>query len=360
MVEGSVMLPDGLDARLMLARPDGFTLDVSLHLAPGRTVALLGPNGAGKSTVVAALAGIEPIGSGHITLAGRSLDNPEQGTFIPPEGRRIGVVFQDYVLFPHLTVAQNVEFGLRSRGVGRKDARERAVQWMRRLRLDALADRKPNGLSGGQAQRVALARALIIEPDLLLLDEPLAALDATTRVQLRRTLTDHLGQFGGPRLLITHDPTEAFLLADEIHVIEDGRVTQIGTPDDIRLRPRTPYIADLAGSNLFRGHANEGAVAVGDQQIQIADSHATGTVLAAIHPRAVVVHSGHPRGSSRNKWENTVTRIEHYGDRVRLQTEGTLPITAEVTPDALDALGIEEGSVVWLSVKATEVTVTPN
>ncbi|MEN8233651.1 MAG: ABC transporter ATP-binding protein [Actinomycetota bacterium] len=351
---------EGLDAHLIVSTRDGFSLDVSLSLSPGRTIALLGPNGAGKSTVVAALAGLVPLEEGCITLNGRTLDDPARGVFAAPEDRGIGVVFQDYVLFPHLTVAQNVEFGLRSRGITRSDARDDAMTWMRRLGLDAFADRKPRRLSGGQAQRVALARALITEPDLLLLDEPLAALDATTRVHLRRTLADHLGQFAGPRLLITHDPTEAFLLADEIHVIEDGRVTQIGTPEDIRLRPRTPYIADLAGSNLVRGIAEEGTVMVGDHRLHVADTHIAGPVLAAIHPRAVVVHVKQPGGSPRNTWEGSVERIEHYGDRVRLQTDGPIPITAEVTPDALDALSIEEGSAVWISIKATEITVTPD
>ncbi|MEA2009393.1 MAG: TOBE domain-containing protein, partial [Actinomycetota bacterium] len=192
---------------------------------------------------------------------------------------------------------------------------------------------------------------------MLLLDEPLAALDATTRVDLRRTLADHLDQFSGPRMVITHDPTEAFLLADEIHVIEDGVITQVGTPDDIRLRPRTPYIADLAGSNLVLGTATAGLVTTGTHQLHIADTHISGSVLAAIHPRAIIIDRHHPDGSPRNTWEATVIRIEHYGDRVRLQTGDPLPLTAEITPDALSALEIVEGSIVWISIKATEISV---
>ena len=359
MVEGRVTGGAGLDARIVVSTTDGFSLDASLALAPGRTVALLGPNGAGKSTVVAALAGLVALEGGHITLCGRTLDDPANGIFVPPDDRHIGVVFQDYVLFPHLTVAENIEFGLRSRGIGRVSARERTAAWMRRFDLEPLADRKPRRLSGGQAQRVALARALITEPDLLLLDEPLAALDATTRVHLRRTLADHLGAFAGPRLLITHDPTEAYLLADELYVIEEGAITQVGNPEDIRLRPRTEYIADLAGSNLLSGAARDGIVTVGDHTVQIADREVRGPVLAAIHPRAIVVHGRPPGGSSRNRWESEVTRIEHYGDRVRLQCGGPVPLTAEITPDALDALAIGVGSTVWLSIKATEITVTP-
>ena len=347
----------GLDAHLLISRGDGFTLDVSLSIPSGRTVALLGPNGAGKSTVVAAIAGLLPLNDGYITLDGRTLDNPAAGVLLPPEERGVGVVFQDYVLFPHMTVVENVEFGLRSRKVPRRSAHEQATRWLGRFGLDDLSDRRPRDLSGGQAQRVALARALITEPDLLLLDEPLAALDATTRVELRRALADHLEQFTGPRMVITHDPTEAFLLADEIHVIEDGVITQVGTPDDIRLRPRTPYIADLAGSNLVLGTASAGIVTTGTQQLHIADTHVSGPVLAAIHPRAIIIDRHEPDGSPRNTWEATVIRIEHYGDRVRLQTGDPLSLTAEITPDALSALEITEGSVVWISIKATEISV---
>ena len=204
---------------------------------------------------------------------------------------------------------------------------------------------------------MALARALVTEPKLLLLDEPLAALDVTTRAGLRRLLSDHLEQFAGPRLFITHDPTEAYLLADEVVVIEAGTITQRGTADDIRLRPRTPYIADLAGSNLVVGVASSGDVAIGEHRLRIADTDIDGRVVATIHPRAVSIHLRQPEGSPRNSWETTVRRIEHYGDRVRLQTGEPLPLTAEVTPNALSALEVGEGSSIWVSMKATEIGV---
>ncbi|MEA2002503.1 MAG: ABC transporter ATP-binding protein [Actinomycetota bacterium] len=347
----------GLDSRLVVSRGEGFLLDVPLAIAPGRTVALLGPNAAGKSTAVGAISGLIPLDDGRIALGGRTLDDPGRDVFVPPEERGIGVVFQDYVLFPHLTVAQNVAFGLRSRKDPHVDVDAAVADWLHRLGLDDLADRKPGDLSGGQAQRVALARALITEPDLLLLDEPLAALDVTTRVRLRHTLADHLSQFPGPRLLITHDPTEAFLLADEIHVIEDGVITQVGTPDDIRLRPRTRYIADLAGSNLVVGSAIGGVVATGLHELRIADTGITGPVLATIHPRAISIHSRQPEGSPRNTWETTVARVEHHGDRVRVQTRDPLPLTVEVTPGAVESLHLGEGSTVWVSIKATEINV---
>ncbi|MEX1125549.1 MAG: ATP-binding cassette domain-containing protein [Acidimicrobiia bacterium] len=347
----------GLDASFIVRRSPGFTLDISITIPPGRTVALLGPNGAGKSTAVAALAGLIQVDEGRIVLGGRTLDDSERARFVPPEERMVGVVFQDYVLFPHLTVAENIAFGPRSHRMGREPAMQRAALWMNRLALDDLAQRKPGQLSGGQAQRVALARAMAIEPDLLLLDEPLSALDVATRARLRRALSDHLAQFPGPRLLITHDPSEAFLLADEIHVIEDGRVTQVGTANDIRLRPKTPYIADLAGSNLLSGTARDGSVAIGNSQLQIADHSLEGPVLVTIHPRTIALHRGRPDGSARNTWETSVTLIELLGDRARLQVSDPVALTIEITPEAVEALELKTGARVWVSIKATEIGV---
>lgn len=347
----------GLDAHLEIARAGGFRLQVDLDIPAGKTVALLGPNGAGKSTAVAALAGLIPLHAGHIRLGAKTLDDPGNTRFVPPENRRIGVVFQDYLLFPHLSVLDNVAFGLRSTGRGRAEARERAIVLLTRLEVGDLAESKPAELSGGQAQRIALARALVTEPELLLLDEPLAALDVTTRARLRHLLSDHLDAFPGPRLLITHEPTEAFLLADEIHVIEEGAITQTGSADDIRLRPRTPYIADLAGSNLLTGRAEGGEVTVGDFTLRVADTAADGAVLATIHPRAISLHLQRPEGSPRNTWQTSIVRIDHHGDRVRVQVADPLHLTAEITPGAMDALHLTLGSPVWLSVKATEIGV---
>lgn len=346
----------GLVAHLEVVRGT-FSLATELDIPPGRTVALLGPNGAGKSTAVSALAGLVALDGGRIELAGAVVDDPARDVFVPAAARRVGVVFQDNLLFPTMTVRDNVAFGLRSRGVRRAEARWRADTWLSRLDLDGLGDRRPDHLSGGQAQRVALARALVIEPDLLLLDEPLSALDVTTRTRLRRTLARHLDDFAGPRLLITHDPTEAFLLADRIHVLEDGRVTQAGTSDDIRLRPRTPYVADLAGANLVAGQATDGRVDLGDRVLHVADHALDGDVLLTIRPTSVTVHRARPEGSQRNTWTTTIQRIEHLGDRVRLRTARPLPLTVEVTRESTDALGLEVGVEVWVAVKATEIGV---
>jgi molybdate transport system ATP-binding protein len=227
------------------------------------------------------------------------------------------------------------------------------------LGLEDLEQRRPRDLSGGQAQRVALARALVTEPDLLLLDEPLAALDVTTRTELRHTLRGHLDAFIGPRLFITHDPTEAFLLADVIHVIEEGAITQTGTADDIRLRPRSRYVADLAGSNLVEGTATAGSVDVGTATIHIADTALRGPVLLTIHPTAISLHARRPEGSQRNTWRTTVERVEPLGDRVRLRTGAPLPLTVEVTGGSRAELGLEPGAPTWIAFKATEVSVQP-
>lgn len=349
----------GLATSIVVQAGD-FVLDVALAISPGRTLALLGPNGAGKSTTVRALAGIIPIDQGQISLDGRILDDPEQGVFIPPDQRRVGVVFQDYLLFPHLSVRQNIAFGLRSRRVDRGISQELANQWIDKLDLGSVADRRPRALSGGQAQRVALARALIGEPDLLLLDEPLAALDVTTRAETRRLLAHHLDDFPGPRLLITHDPNEAFLLADIIHVIENGAVTQVGTADQIRLKPRTQYVADLAGSNLFRGRAANGLIHLDGLDLQAADSAISGPVLVIIPPRVIALHRNPPEGSPRNVWRSRVRVVERLGERVRVQMGPPLPITAEVTRSAGDTLGLEPGVEIWISIKATEIVLEPD
>lgn len=346
----------GLNARVVVHR-DGFELDAELVIKPGQTVSLLGPNGAGKSTMVAALAGLAAIDDGRVELDGRVLDDPADDVLVPPRERGMGVVFQGGLLFPNMTVLDNVAFGLRSRGSSARYAGARALETLRRMGIDNLASRRPTNLSGGQAQRVALARTLITSPRMLVLDEPLSALDVTARAQLRHVLHDHFAEFAGPRLLITHDPTEAFLLADEVHVIEDGRITQVGSPDEIRLRPRTNYIADLAGSNLLRGSALAGTITLEHHELTVADTEAEGDVLAVIHPRAIALHRGRPGGSPRNTWGTVVVRVEHYGDRVRLQTGDPIPLTAEVTPGAVVALGIGVGSTIWVSIKATEIEV---
>ncbi|HZQ49109.1 MAG TPA: ABC transporter ATP-binding protein [Candidatus Dormibacteraeota bacterium] len=333
-------------------------LDVACEVAEDEVVALLGPNGAGKTTLLRAIAGLVPI-EGHIRLDGEVLEDSAAGRYVPTEKRSIGFVFQDYLLFPHLSVLDNVAFGLRARGRSRSEATAAARDWLDRLGLTRYAGERPSALSGGERQRVALARALAPGPRVLLLDEPLAALDATTRVEVRHDLKQHLGSFGGYRVVVTHDALEAMTLADRLVVIENGRLVQSGTPVDVAERPRSRYVADLVGVNLLRGQAEPGVVQIaGGPRVAVAGA-TSGDVFAVVHPRAVSIHLSRPEGSPRNVWSGRATGIELLGDRVRVRVDGAVPLVAEVTPAAVAELGLHTGGEVWTSFKATDVAVYP-
>jgi molybdate transport system ATP-binding protein len=334
-------------------------LDIEFMIEEGEVVALLGPNGAGKTSLLRAVAGLVPFGSGHVRLDGLVLEDTASGQYVPTERRPIGFVFQDYLLFPHLSVLDNVAFGLRSRGTPRRAAADKAVEWLDRVGLKSYAQAKPGELSGGQRQRVALARALAPDPRLLLLDEPLAALDATTRAEVRRDLKHHLATFKGIRLVVTHDPLEAVALADRLIVVENGHLVQTGTPAEVTERPRSQYVADLVGVNLLRGLADHGSVQMpGGPSVSAAGAE-SGEVFAVIHPRAVSIHRQRPEGSPRNVWWGRASSIELMGNRVRVRIDGQVPLVAEVTPSALKELDLVEGGDVWLSFKATDVGVYP-
>lgn len=347
-----------LDATVRLTL-GALALDMNFTIGEGEVVALLGPNGAGKTTLLRAIAGLVPIASGRIQLDGHVLEDAATGVYVPTERRPIGVVFQDYLLFPHLSVLENVAFGLRSRGTASREANEKAAGWLDRVGLNSYAKAKPDALSGGQRQRVALARALAPDPRLLLLDEPLAALDVTTRADVRRDLKRHLASFPGLRLVVTHDPLEAASLADRLVVMENGRLVQAGTPAEVTEHPRSQYVADLVGVNLIRGHADAGAVRLPGGPVVAAADAESGDVFAVIHPRAVALHRQRPEGSPRNVWPGRITGIELLGGRVRVRVEGELPLVAEVTPAALRELELEEQEEIWLSFKATDVGVYP-
>ena len=333
-------------------------LDADIHADDGETVAILGPNGAGKTTLLRALAGLLPLDGGSIELDDLLLDDGAR-VFVPPERRPIGVVFQDYLLFPHLSVLENVAFGIRSRGVNRRSARGTATAALAHVGLESFAAQKPRELSGGQAQRVALARAMATEPRLLLLDEPLAALDQSARGAVRRELRAQLASFPGVRLLVTHDPLDAAALADRLVILEHGRVVQTGTFADVSARPRSRYVAELVGVNLLNGTGTGDGIALTTGATVVVPGAPVGDALAVIHPRAVAVHRRAPEGSPRNVFAGTVESIELLGDRVRVRVDGVVPLIAEITPAALHDLGIVDGSQVWTAVKATEITVFP-
>jgi molybdate transport system ATP-binding protein len=289
------------------------------------------------------------------------MDDADAGTFVEASGRPVGFVFQNYRLFPHLTVAENVAFSPRARGLGRQAARAAAAHWLARLGLSDLAGRKPAQLSGGQAQRVALARALAGQPALLLLDEPLSALDAGTRLDVQAELKSHLADFPGPCLLVTHDPIEALVLADQLIVLEGGRIVQEGTPAQIARQPATDYVAKLVGLNLYRGQADGSQVTLAeDGGFTIADHGQHGDVLVAVRPSAIVVSTQRPEhGSARNTWPAKITGLTMLADRIRLDLDGQPPALADVTPAAVAELSLEPGRQVWLAVKATDLEVYP-
>ena len=344
------------ELRLTLGRLE---LEAELAVGTGELVVLLGPNGAGKTTMLRALAGLVPLRRGRVVLDGVVLDDVATGDHVPTEQRPVGFVFQDYLLFPHLSALENVAFGLRARGLAKAEARRRAAAWLERVGLAAHTGSRPRALSGGQAQRVALARAMVSDPRLLLLDEPLAALDAATRTEVRRDLRRHLASFDGSRLLVTHDPLQAIALADRLVVLEAGRVTQTGTPAEVSAQPRSRYVAELVGVNLYRGQADGRSVRLAGGGAVVAADINHGEVFAAIHPHAVALHRQPPEGTPRNVWSGTADTLEVIGDRVRVRVTGLVPIVAEVTPAAASELHLGDGGPVWATVKATEVTVYP-
>jgi molybdate transport system ATP-binding protein len=346
----------GLYARLAVQRGH-LWVDVRFEVARGETLVLLGPNGAGKSTVLRVLAGLLGPQEGQVRLGDIVLDDPRAGHHMPPFRRPIGMVFQDYLLFPHLTVLDNVAFGLRSRGVGKAEARRRAGRWLDRVGLVDYARSRPSGLSGGQAQRAALARALVREPDLLLLDEPLSALDARTKLEVRAELRRHLADFSGPAVVVSHDPIDAMALADKVAVIEHGRIVQAGAPREVARRPRTDYVARLVGLTLLEGTGDGMAVRLrSGAQVAVAEP-VGGQVYAAIRPEHVSLYVDQPHGSPRNVWPARLVSATPYGTAVRCDLDGPVPLTADITATAFAELGLGPDSAVWASVKAHEIEV---
>ncbi len=342
-------------------RRGSFVLEVAFCVQPGEVVGVLGPNGSGKSTLLKALAGLIPVAGGRIVLAGKVVDDAQTREFAEPAGWPVGFVFQDYRLFPHLTVLENVAFSPRARGLGRHEARAAAGYWLDRLRLRAFADRKPAGLSGGQAQRVALARALAGEPELLLLDEPLSALDAGTRLDVEAELREHLAAFAGPCLLVTHDALEALVLADRLIVLEAGRIVQQGSPGQVARQPGTEYVAKLVGLNLYAGRAAGSQVTLDEGgSFAIPGRDVRGDVLVAVRPSAVAISTQRPEATSqRNIWPAKITGRTLLADRVRLELDGEPRAFADVTAAAVADLSLAPGLGVWLAVKATDLEVYP-
>jgi molybdate transport system ATP-binding protein len=347
-----------LDARIAVVL-DRLDLDVDLTVAAGEVVAIVGPSGAGKTTILRAIAGLVPLTAGRVALDGTVFDDTAAGIYIRPERRGLGVVFQDALLFPHLSAVDNVAAGLCFTGTSRLVARARAREWLERLGIAELAAAMPAALSGGQAQRVALARALATAPRLLLLDEPLSSLDVAARAEVRRELRRHLASFAGIRLLVTHDPIEALALADRLVVLEDGRVVQAGSSLAVTERPRSRYVADFVGVNWLRGRTHGDEILLADGGALTVPEAVPGEVFVVIHPRAVALHRRQPEGSPRNVWHGTIVAADDEGTRIRVRLALPFPLVAEVTRAAAAALEVERGGDVWATVKATEIATYP-
>ncbi len=334
-------------------------IDVAFEVGDGETVALLGPNGAGKSTVISLLAGLVQAQSGYAELNGATLFNVGKGVSLPAYRRGTSLLAQEALLFPHLSAEDNVAFGPRSTGVSRKAARTAARHWLAETDASGLASKRPGELSGGQAQRVALARALAAEPGLLLLDEPMAALDVETVPLMRRLLKRVLA--GRSALIVTHDVLDALTLADRVLVMQEGRIVESGPPAEVLRRPRNPFTASLAGLNLVSGRLSGGRlVTAGGLRLAVphdgAAAQAGDTVLAVFPPSAVDVRRSGAAGTAvpgRDILGVTVTDLEPQGDRIRVRGAG---LAADISPAAAAELSLTVGEQAEFLLDTSAVT----
>ncbi|WP_328356683.1 ATP-binding cassette domain-containing protein [Mycobacterium sp. NBC_00419] len=344
----------------------GRGVDAEFEVAAGEVLAVLGPNGAGKSTVLHVIAGLLVPDTGLVTVGDRVLTDTAAGVQVPTHDRRVGLLLQDPLLFPHLSVQANVEFAPRGRGLGRNRARESAQRWLAEVGVADLAGRKPSQLSGGQAQRVAIARALAAEPDVLLLDEPLSGLDVAVAASVRAVLRRVAAAEGRATVLITHDLLDVLTLADRVMVIEEGGVAEIGAVAEFLAAPRSRFGARIAGVNVVRG------VLDGPGRIRGADGivwHGTPAetlepgepVVAVFTPAAVAVYRDPPHGSPRNCVAVTIAELDTNGTTVRVrgaaQRDGAPGLAADITAEAAADLRLSPGDEMWFTVKAQEVAV---
>jgi molybdate transport system ATP-binding protein len=347
-----------LEAAVRIER-SRFHLEIELAAAEGEIVAIVGPNGAGKSTLVNSLSGLIPVANGKVAVGGAVWEDTAARVRLRPQRRSVGVMFQHLALFANLSVLENVAYGLRSIHTSKSTAHQTALEILDRLGAERLARSPVAELSGGQAQKVALARALAAQPDLLLLDEPTSKLDVSSRTEVRRSLSSALQDFAGVSLLVTHQPVEALALAKRVLVLEEGIVTQRGTPTELQLRPRSSYVAQFVGVNLFEGRSSADQVQLtGGASVAVVDAPA-GDVFVSIHPTAIALHRNRPEGTPRNIWRLDVAEIDLEGERTRVRLHGDLTLVSEITRAAASQLHIEAKGAVWASVKATQVRTYP-
>lgn len=337
----------------------GFTAELDLQVEAGEVVGVLGENGAGKSTLLRALAGLSPLDEGRLRLGASVVDDPAADIFVPPDERPTGLVLQAPTLFPHLDLRDNVAFGLRRQGMATEAARAVALSWLDRLGVGGLARARPRSVSGGQAQRAAIARTLARDPDVLLLDEPLAALDQDGRTLVRRLLRTEERREGRATVLVSHDPVDALAFTDRLVVLEAGRVSQVGSPAEITRRPRSAFVARLVGLNLLEGRAAGTTVHVAGGGELVTATAASGAALVTIAPHSIALYRSRPDGSPRNTWLAPVEDLEALGDRVRVALGGPIPLVAEITPAAVADLALAAGQEAWATLKATDIDVYP-
>lgn len=339
--------------------------DLSLTVGPGETVAVMGPNGAGKSTLLNVIAGLLHPDSGKAELDGKTLFNlaAGRGTWIAPDRRGTALLAQEPLLFPHLSVLENVAFGPRSAGVSKRAAGNSALRWLAEVDAAELQARRPAQLSGGQAQRVAVARALATDPGLLLLDEPMSALDIHAAPLLRRLLKRVL--VGRRAIIITHDVLDALMLADRVVILEGGRIAEQGPTREVLQLPKSRFAAGLAGLNLVPGTLAGHGLVAGDLEIYGQHDELPGQLpagqpgVAVFPPSAVSVFLAEAHGSPRNSFAVTVTDLEPYGDRIRVRAGDGGRLSADVTPEAAADLGLIPGMEVYFVVKAAAVSIYP-
>jgi molybdate transport system ATP-binding protein len=345
------------------AQLGGFSLDVELAVGPGECLALAGPSGAGKSSVLRVIAGLVHPQHGTVTCGERVWLDTATNIDLPPDERRCGYVFQDYALFPHLNAWQNVAYGLRGK---RRDKRTRAIALLERFGVAHRAQERPRTLSGGERQRVAVARALAVEPEALLLDEPLSALDARTRAASGRELATVLHAAGVPALLVTHDFQEAALLGDRVGVMDGGRIVQLGTPGDLAAEPASPFVADFTGAIVLTGIAEPAAdgltrVTLDGGGEVTSPEPATGLVAVTVYPWdiALAPRGSVDPGSARNHVDVEVVSVTAVGGRVRIGLAAPQPLTAELTEPAVRTMQIQPGQLAVATWKATATRLLP-
>ena len=347
-------------------RLGSFDLEAALSVDDRSVMVLVGESGSGKTTLLRLLAGLQDPDEGRIEVDRAVWFDGGEARSLRASERPVGYVAQDYALFPHLTAAENVAFGLRAQGLPRRELTPRVSAALDRLGIGDLASRRPHALSGGQQQRVAIARAIVLEPRLLLLDEPLSALDAASRRAIRGELRRLLADLPCTTLFVTHSPAEALAFGDRVTVLEAGRITQSGSRETLMRHPRSPYVAEFLGVNFFRGslspgdHAGRPRIALGHGELVIAGAGTEGEVAVVVHPREITLALEKPDGSARNVFAGTIDELAPEppsGELVRVSLTTTPPLIAEVTRQAVEALGLAPGTRVFASFKAAGVVV---